>query len=309
MLRLPDVGVRRSVKEHNSDLSVLSDWVEASVLFFDEAVSAIEAVDVLMEEQVYSEQDFAHQVVEQVWAAIDRRHRWLNASRAIRLQGTRLVRSQPWTDVPALAFCIVAALRRCLKAWSETLGANYIEQGRLFERVTQEALVEQGWEVFSTGWAGIGVPAGFVDVVGEIANRLNEPALAGAVVSREVKDQGLDLVCTRPFHDRRGGHVVYLVQCASGENWKSKLRTPSFELWRELIRFSSPYPRAIAVPFAFPDDEGFRNTRLSADGLFLDRSRILGAGHSRVGWESDQLRTDLVTWLGPKIASLPAGDS
>ena len=309
MLRLPDVGVRLSIKEHNSDLSVLCDWVEASVLLLDETLSAIEVIDVLMEEQVYREQDFAHEIVEQVWAAIERRQSWLNASRIIRVHGARLVRNLEWAQVPAHAFCLVVALRRCLKTWSEAVGPNYVEQGHLFERITEEALVEQGWEVFRTGWAGIATPPAFVDIVGQIADRLNEPAMSGLDLPQEVKDQGLDLVCTRPFQDRRGGHVLYLVQCASGDNWRTKLRTPSFELWRDLVRFSSPYPRAIAVPFAFPEDEAFRVTRLSADGVFLDRFRILGAGLRRVGWESGDLTQDLLRWLEPKIALLPTNAS
>ena len=309
MLQLPDVGLRLSVREHNSDLSVLCDWVEASVLLFEDTLAVIDVVDVLMEEQIYQNQDFAHEMVGQVWAAIDRRQRWLTASRPIRIERGRLYRSLVWGQVPAHTFCLVVALRRCFKNWSALLGPNYVEQGQLFERITEEALVEQGWEVFRTGWSGIGTAPAFADLVDRIADRLNEPVISGLELPQEVKDQGLDLLCTRPFHDRRGGHVLYLVQCASGDNWRAKLRTPSVELWRDIIRFSAPYPRAIAVPFAFPEDGTFRERRLSAEGLFLDRYRILGAGFERVGWESDDLRRDLEAWLDPKIASLPISSS
>jgi hypothetical protein len=306
MLRLPDVGVRLSIAQHNSDLDVLCDWVEASLLLFDESLSPIEVVDVLMENHVYREQDFARAMIEQVWAAIARRQNWLNASRVLRVDQSRLVRTLEWKEVPAHTFCLVVALRRCFKAWSATLGPNYVVQGQLFERVTEEALKQNGWTVFRTGWAGVAAVPDFRDVVDRIANHLNEPATVGVDIPQDVKDQGLDLLCYRPFQDRRGGHHLCMVQCASGDNWRTKLKTPSSELWRELIRFSSPHPRAIAVPFAFPEDATFRTTRLSADGVFLDRFRILEAGYAGVGWESENLRTELVQWLEPRIASLPS---
>src|SRR6266576_3611284 len=278
MLSLPDEGVRLSVKEHNSDLSVLCDWVEASVLLGTETVSTIDLVDILMEEQVYREQDFAHEIIEQVRTVVSRRQNWLSASRAVSIEGARFVRALDWRQVPAHAFCLIVALRRCFKTWSRDLGPNYVDQGRLFEWVTAESLTRGGWKVFRTGWAGLNTPPAFVGVVTQIANLLNEPATLDLGISRQVKDQGLDLLCYRPFADRRGGHILFLVQCASGDNWTGKLRTPSENTWRDLVRFSSPYPRAIAVPFAFPDDNTFREVRKSADGIFLDRFRILEAG-------------------------------
>src|ERR1041385_8128712 len=128
MLQVPDVGLRQSIKEHNSDFDVLCDWIEASVLLVDDTLSAIDVVDVLMEEQLYREQDFAHEIVEQAWSAIDRRQKWLNASRTIRVEGPRLIRELDMAQVPAHTFCLVVALRRCLKSWSRELGPNYVEQ-------------------------------------------------------------------------------------------------------------------------------------------------------------------------------------
>ena len=54
MLALPEQGIARSVTEHNSDINVLCDWVEASVVFDDTLeLSKSDLIDILIENEVY----------------------------------------------------------------------------------------------------------------------------------------------------------------------------------------------------------------------------------------------------------------
>ena len=73
MLAMPSVGFGRSVHEHNVELDVLCDWIEASVLFGAHSLSEPEVVDVLCENFIYAKQDMASQMVSMAWSELRKR--------------------------------------------------------------------------------------------------------------------------------------------------------------------------------------------------------------------------------------------
>lgn len=310
MLLLPEVELRRSTTQHNVDLDVLCDWIEGSALFIDDYVSASDVVDILCEEEIYDKQELAADIVEMAWAELRRRMSWLGSAAAGTLESRTIRRAFDWHDLPAHAFCLITTFAQYYKRWAARFGTNYIEQGRLFESLVAESLRSRGWDILLTGWASGISTNKFEQIVSMVADLLREPFVNKPLVAlyKEANDEGLDLVCYRPFGDNRGGKPVYLMQCASGRNWVEKLSTPNIDVWTKLINFSSNPQRAFAMPFALSDDEFFRVCN-RVNGMLIDRYRLLSAGSGGNDWIPTELRQGLVAWLDPRVATLPTDSS
>jgi hypothetical protein len=115
-----------------------------------------------------------------------------------------------------------------------------------------------------------------------------------------------DVVCHFPFPDGWGGRPRYLVQCASGENWKGKKATPKVALWEKLIDFTTKPLRGIAMPFALLEDEFRREANDDLLALLLNRHRLGALPQSGPGsWPDAMLRRDLNSWTQPRAIALP----
>ena len=306
MLAVPDTGLRRSIGTHNVDREIVCDWIEGSILFGNDSLSISDIVDSLCDNGVYADQDFAAQLVADVWSMLAQRRKWLGRGSPFRLSGRRIDRIRSWEEAPALSFCMVLTFSGLYEKWANASGSNYIKQGHLFEKLTKECLESLGWVVYQTGWAsGIHTQL-FKDIVEGVAAHLSEPFIVEAMVEvyDDANEEGLDLVCHLPFRDNRGGKPVYLVQCASGSNWTRKRKTPDIEVWRKLISFSADPARAFAIPFSLAEKE-FLKTCNRVNGMVLERYRLLSPGHRNADWVSGVLRQELIDWLSPRVSMLP----
>ncbi|HXH78426.1 hypothetical protein [Nocardioides sp.] len=89
------------------------------------------------------------------------------------------------------------------------------------------------------------------------------------------KDLGLDAVSWYPFRDGRSGYLHFLVQCATGEDWSTKLSDLHLEIWKRHINWAVTPVRIFSVPFALTMlPERWVRTCTEA-GLVLDRPRLL----------------------------------
>lgn len=79
MLRLPREGFRLSVNAHNVSLDALVEWVEGSITFADDKLTQTDAIDILMEEEIYRSQDFARERLEIAWGEMARRQKVLGS--------------------------------------------------------------------------------------------------------------------------------------------------------------------------------------------------------------------------------------
>lgn len=305
MLTTPTKGFARSVKEHNVRLDILCDWIEGNVLFDNEKLSLIDIADALIEEEIYVTEDFAREGVMNAWIELQRRQRWVGDNCAYVIDSRWIQRRTQWTDVPAHAFCVLLSLANYYDWWVSEFGYDYTEQGELFEILTMESLKAQfqGWAIYQTGWSRTNV-AGLAQVVDGVANCLGEVKGRFELWNDpNAKELGLDLVWYRPFPDNRVGISVYLMQCASGGNWKSKLKTPDLEVWRQIIQFTTMPKRAFSAPISFLDREFIRNCVL-VDGLLIDRCRLLGASRYHQDWVSQPLKDRITAWATPRVEVL-----
>lgn len=310
MLRLPTVGMRRSVKKHNIDLNAVCDWIEGTVLFDGEAISIEDAVDQLIDNEVYDEQDFARERLGDAWDELGRRERWMGRGSSIRVMGQRVSPQQAWRDNPAHSFCLALAYARWYPDWADKFGSDYTDQGVLFESLTKESLevMFPQWIIHSTGWSRSQTVT-INDVVEDVATRLSEEIGEVEVwTSEKAKEAGLDLLCYRPYDDDRVGVPVYLLQCASGTDWIDKLHKPDLKIWKRIVRFVAEPRKAFAMPFAVDNQEFIRRCNV-VDGPFIDRYRLLAAGRDNPDWVSLDLKESIIRWLEPRVVQLPRLDS
>ncbi|MFA6176837.1 MAG: hypothetical protein WC765_09705, partial [Phycisphaerae bacterium] len=273
MLALPTRGISRSINEHNSDLDIMCDWIEGSVLFGDNELSSTDIVDMLVEGNIYDDPDMGFEMVSDVWTEIRRRQSWIGNNTPFSINANRITKIQKWQNVPGYSFCLITSLAALYPSELRQVSRNnYTEQGMLFEELTKASLEHQftDWQFYLTGWSRKKTNQ-IEKKVAEIAARLQENV--GNIkrwITNEKKDAGLDLLCYRPFRDNRVGIPVYLMQCASGQNWEDKLHEPVLEIWKHVIDFACLPKKAFSMPFAL-DDSKFLSTCALVDGMLMDR--------------------------------------
>ena len=313
-LGLPEKGISRSVNSHNSNLSVVCDWIEASVLFEDEALSKTDVADVLLENEVYSNQDYALEFVDSAWNVLRTRTATLGGLLGPVLSGERITRQTTWQEFPAYAFCLAVSCGSYVYPnWARDHGYDYEAQGSLFERLTQQAVTSMlpGWNIRRVGWA----PDNAVrlrDALTDIIESLNEVenAEAHTHVTAHAKELGLDILAVYSFGDNHASKPFIMIQCASGKDWMDKRHTPDLKLWSKIINFNSAPLKGFAIPYSFTDAIDFRKEATSVDGVFLDRYRLLNptAGATPV-WTLESLNDDLLNWVSPRATALPRANA
>lgn len=308
MLSLPDEGLRYSTESHNVDQDLLCDWIEANVLFDQPTLSGVELVDLLIEQQYYNDQAFAWQLFDLLSFKLQHRALVLGDSYPIRLTEQRIERAASWQESLPYSFCLALSLARPFGTWAASFGRDFNTQAVLFERLSQRSLESllPRWRVHRTGWSST-EPASLPDLVQMIAHSIGASVgNLNAWTPESSKDGQLDLACVLEFPDPRGGHMVYLGQCASGKNWRSKLHTPNLDWWAKLIDFTVQPSRCFTIPYALSESE-FRINALKVQGLFLDRLRLLVPGRENRSWIPRELCDPIERWLGERVGALPKG--
>jgi len=310
MLPVPETGVRASRTKHNSDLQLFCDWIEGCLLFKNEKrISRTDIVDILCEEDIYDDQSFANDWLDNVWSELERRQRLLGGAAPFNVAPRVIRRKRTWNQVPAYAFCVLAPLLQSSAKWRPKtpakLAAHYAMQGSLFERISEEALQGAGWRTYRTGWSSTNA-ARLPAVVADVAQQVGEPEYANWVtsVSPNANEAGLDVVFFRAFIDGRCGFPIYLVQCAAGADWDTKLHTPVLGVWRKLIDFAAPPHKAFALPHSLGAEE-LRQVTVKVEGMVFDRYRLHDTSRPS-NWCSQRLAMDLVAFLKPIITKLPS---
>jgi hypothetical protein len=314
MLGLPERGIAVSVNSHNSVLSVVCDWVEASILFDDEELSKADVTDVLMENGIYSDQDFARQFVDNIWNVLRARIDALNGALGLSVTRDRLARERPWHEFPAYAFCLAVSCGSYVyPEWAKDYGYESDVQGSLFERIAHRSLASMlpGWLIRRVGWAPDN-PVRLRGAIAEILSSLNEVANAeiDVYVDEHANELGLDLMAVYSFGDMHASSPLLMMQCASGKDWKKKRHTPDLTVWGKIINFNSPPMKGFVIPYSFTDAHDFRKEATRVNGLFLDRYRLLNPNRGAAPvWNAPELNADLIAWVQPRVDALPRADA
>ena len=157
--------------------------------------------------------------------------------------------------------------------------------------------------MYHTGWSKTSHTK-LNDIVDKISSLLGErKGDLKRWTSDDANEDGLDLLCYRPFSDNRVGIPIYLMQCASGHNWKSKLHTPCLSTWTKIIIFAATPRKAFSIPFAI-EDKVFPRFCGLVDGMLLDRYRLLFPLGKKANWLSAKLKPRIIKWNRPRILSI-----
>jgi hypothetical protein len=309
MLALPSYGMARSVTTHNVNVDSLCDWIEASIVFDRDLLSKADVVEALLEHEVYARPDFAVEIVDQAWAVVSGRIKYLSDPLGLKVSTNRITRVKEWDTFPAYGFCLALACSALFPRWArEQWAMPPSVHGELFEEVARESFTcaLAGWTVRRVGWSPSNPPK-LRTTIAEIISDLNE--VAGSELELHVdpraNELGLDLLAYFSYGDSHASFPVLLVQCASGNNWLSKRQTPDIELWKTIVSFNSQPVRAFAMPFTFADASEFRRHSKSVNGVFVDRNRLLAAFARSSRNVSESLNLRLVEWTRPVVASMP----
>lgn len=307
MIELPKKGIANSVNVHNCDDFIFCDWIEASSLFLGKEVAGSDLVDILTETNVYQSQSFAWEFVSSCLSTIDQRSKIGGQGYPFEVNNSIVTNKDQWTEFTPYAFCLMLSLAKSHGKWlRDTFGADYTVQGELFEKLTAESVLSSfpGWKTHPTGWTRTQTNH-IKQVVEGICDKLNEAA--GTVfhwTAETTKEAGLDLVSYRPFSDGNVGVPVFLWQCASGMDWVDKRKTPDLALWAKLVSWAVLPKKAMSMPFAL-NETSMRQNSVFVEGLLLDRLRLLEPGKADQNWITDQLKTDIIAWLNPRVLGLP----
>ena len=119
--------------------------------------------------------------------------------------------------------------------------------------------------------------AGFPAAIDDLSQRLGEGGGAKPIkIAAQQKDAHLDVVVWHGFADRRPGQLIAFGQCATGENWRTKLSELSdtrswCQAWM-LQPPSVPPLRMFFVPHRLTEDEW--ETSAILGGIVFERCRI-----------------------------------
>lgn len=308
MLKIPEIGFRRSVAKSNVDKIVSADWIEASILFDDPEFSVGDMVDVLIESQICSgeDQDLAHQIAEEAWRELTLRKTWRGIPPSVSISDTRVSTTQSWEDDVLRSFLVLLSLLRIYPEWAEA-HKDHVTQGNLFEKVVEvvcPALLP-GWSIYRAGWSPDNTKR-IPEIVEELCARL---FTRGAVdldawVGPADNDGGLDIVCYRSFGDSREAGPVFFLQCASGKNWRDKVKTPDPNAWAKYLNTAVQPSTGIVAPFVITDFE-LRRAGLVGQTVVFDRIRILSAAQERGITLEGGLLDEVREWMRPRVQQLP----
>lgn len=115
-------------------------------------------------------------------------------------------------------------------------------------------------------------------------------------------DRNLDIIAKRPWGDDRRSQIIFLIQCAAGGNWKTKIKELNLDAWRKYIHFAAIPIKGLSVSVFITDIEELHEISTDA-GILLDRPRLYKQTKGQVMIDI-ALRPTLIQWCNNRIVEL-----
>lgn len=271
-----------------SSLNVVADWVELFITFNKDSISKSELSSYIQASKgTEPEDDF----LDSIWTVMRDRAILYGDDCPYNVEAKLISYNIEWEDYPEYLACLIYAL----EGNPNTVSTSASEAGKYFERISNEAVRNY--------LGGDSIIYGFPSelTVKEIAEDFLKERFNYTPPSYR-KDRNLDLIAKRPFGDSRPSQMVLLVQCAAGENWKSKVNELNIVAWAKYINFASTPSKGFTVPVVISDND--RVNEISTDaGVLLDRPRLFRNTYKKTMLDVD-LRNILKGWCTTRIAEL-----
>jgi hypothetical protein len=272
---------------------------ESDALFPDEELE--------LHNLTFSAQDVSDRFTELVWDELRQRIRAVGATGypLVLKRDLATRRHVGWEEVPAFTMLLMADLGRSYESVQATI-AHESGASRLFEKIVEASCgellggrsVRLGWPI-EPGW-----PKPMTKRIERLGERLGfvVETLAGKTKATD-KDRGLDVATRLSFGDSEPGTAVLLIQCATGQNWRSKRGEPSFAEWSNIYQWDSALLRAIALPWRLDSKFDYKQTFRFFDAIVLDRLRLC-AGSPDLALDV-LTRSAITVWCRARLKELP----
>lgn len=200
------------------------------------------------------------------------------------LKGNTIYPNYSWMEYPEYFLCL----------YFSYAGASHDPNGtKLFERISANTIKNFiGGEIFTFGFPS---NKNLNDFLNDVVPVCYEER--GVRANNDYKDDGVDVLCYKTFDDNKSSNLYVLLQCAAGNNWKSK-RPIHIGRWTTYLLWSS---NNILTSISTTDYVSTRQWSKSASdfGILLDRNRILS-------WYIKSidiiLRREVIIWCSDKVA-------
>jgi|ERR1700730_2187088 len=265
--------------EDPNDAMKLADWLELYALIAGDGNSshgdlftALKAASIIDPRRVEGEA-----LPTAVFDELRHRARAADRGYPFEIEGSVLRAKNDWKEHESYIFCLCLSYFR----WKGLKKGERLRPDRVFEALSTEVAKEFvrgkarrfGWPREKSVFPNPFPKA--VDELCQIAIREGFGFKAQQGVSTS-GDGGLDVVAWRDHPDERPGKLIFFGACASGADWREKLRELSPRTFAENYMADSlvsPILSGFFVPHRIPEELWNRLTR-DAGGMLFDRCRM-----------------------------------
>lgn len=289
-----------------SDLSVVdecADWLELAALVADDGnASAGDLERIIRRGGVFdsarNEDDAIEAHVSAVLFSLSERASLVADHYPFMIVGTKVQKRDLYSDL-FLAYLFCLCLSYFKRRHPSVAG---VKPRLLFEEVSAAAL--EGYLgtadslVFGTRRANTFSKAAFKDAVDALARMLGEGEGFSDQPTLSKKDDHVDVVAVKHFPDKFEGKIVVFGQCATGENWDSKLIELDPEAfcrqWMRAAVASTPaLLKSFFVPFIVPKNRW--RYACNYAGVLFERLRV--ARYAPCGSSIKNSHAQMQAWI------------
>jgi hypothetical protein len=279
MIRIPDPG----------SSIVVADWIELFITTTEEFISKSNLSHLL---ERASGEEPKEAFIGDIWRELKSREKKYRV-RPFIVDGPVVETTNNYKSKSTYIACLLMSLFGVASSSKRT--------PKLFERLSCFAVKAYlGGEAIVFGWpVELGKSPSIRDRIIEISVKLNERYVESP--PEKYKDRGVDVVAWKPFHEQRPSQIVFLLQCAAGQNWRGKAPTLPIRSWEQYIHWSNNPVKAFAVPCIIPDHDWHE---ISKDGgVLFDRIRITNLTHE-LATQDKTLARDLDSFVKDQLKKL-----
>jgi hypothetical protein len=270
------------------DISVVSDWAELSVVFYNSKLSKSKLIS-LLEDNGYSEDiDYkGDELFDSIILELEKRKSLYGSTPPYTIVNNIISPLINWQDYPEYLLCLIFSY------WG---AADSHEGTKLFEQVSNIALKNYlNGEAITIGFPNEGNLPTQLDslaaLINEDRSNKNPPSHS--------KDRGVDVIGWNSFGDNRRGQIIILMQCAAGGNW-SKKKNILLSVWSQYIHwyFETTIP-SMAITEILPSTK-WANA-VENYGIMFDRARLYRYLYKHATSVDLALRNEVILWCNSKL--------
>lgn len=270
------------------DISIISDWAELNVIYYNTTLSKAKLVSLLEDNGYEDDVDYqGDEIFDSIIQELEKRKSLYGNTPPYTIANSIISPLINWSDYPEYLLCLIFSYNGAAKANGGT---------SLFEQVSNVALKSYlNGEAITVGFPNAGNLPAQLDSIATILNEdrgdKNPPIHS--------KDRGVDVIGWNSFGDIRRGQVIILMQCAAGRNWNLKKQI-ILDVWSQYINwnFYTTIP-SMAITEILPIKKW--SDAVETYGIVFDRARLYRCLYKPNTLIDPALRAQVIQWCDNKL--------